>query len=88
MLDNKDYSKWTIEDLLLEEKKIKKNETVSAFLIGFLVSVIIFGVAKNGIGFLYIFIPLLLIIGIYKNSQKHKDDLKQIQIEIDAKNAK
>lgn len=24
MLDNKDYSKWTLEELLIEEKKVKK----------------------------------------------------------------
>ena len=45
----------------------------------------IYGVSKNGIGFLHIFIPLILISGIYKNSQKLKRNLKQIQAEINAK---
>jgi len=88
MSDDKDYSKWPLEELLKEEKKIKKSELISAGLIGFLIGVIIFGVAKNGFGFLYIFLPLILISGIYKNSQKHKNDLKQVQSEINAKNTK
>lgn len=86
MSDKKDYSKLTLEELLKEEKKIKKNETISAFIIGFLISVMVYGVAKNGFGFLYIFIPLILIGGVYKNSQKLKDNLKQIRTEINTKN--
>lgn len=82
MSDNKDYSKLTIEELLMEEKKIKKKETISAFIIGFLIGLMIYGVAKNGFGFLYIFLPLLLIGGVYKSSRKLKDNLKQIRTEI------
>jgi hypothetical protein len=44
----------------------------------------VYRVAKNGFGFLYIFIPLILISGIYMNSQKLKH--KQIQAEINAEN--
>jgi len=88
MPDNKDYSKLTLEELLIEEKKIKKNETIAAVIIGFLVGVMVYGVAKNGIGFLYIFIPLILIIGIFKNSQKLKHSRKQIQAEINTKYTK
>ena len=86
MLDDKDYSKLTLEELLIEEKKIKKNETIAAVIIGFLIGIMVYGVVMNGIGFLYIFIPLILIGGVYKNSQKHKHKLKQIQAEISAKN--
>ena len=87
MLDNEDYSKLALEKLLIEEKKIKKKETTSAVLIGVLIGVIIYGVAKNGIGFIYIFIPLILIFGIYKNSQKLKHKIKEVQAEINTKNA-
>lgn len=85
MLDNKDYAKLTLEELLLEEKKIKRNEITAAVMIGILIGVMVFGVAKNGIGFLYIFIPSILIIGIYKNSQKQKQNLTQIQAYISDK---
>ena len=85
MLDNKDYSKLALDELLTEEKKIKKAEITSAVLIGFLIGVIVYGVAKNGFGFLYIFIPLLLIAGIAKNSQNLRQKLKQIRAEISVK---
>ena len=86
MLDTDHYDKMELEELLKEEKKIKRKETTSAVLIGFLIGVIVYGVVKNGIGFIYIFIPLILLYGIYRNSQKLRDDLKQIQTEIKTKN--
>ncbi len=85
MFDNKDYSAMRLEELLAEEKKIKRLGTFSAGLIGCLIGVIIYGVAKNGFGFLYIFLPLLMIFGIYKNSQSLKQKLEQIRGEISAK---
>jgi F0F1-type ATP synthase assembly protein I len=88
MPDNKDYSKLTLEELLTEEKKIKKSELISAVLIGFLIGVMVYGVAKSGFGFLYLAIPLLLIAGVYKNSQIQKHRLKKIQTEINNKNTK
>ena len=87
MPDKKDYSKLTIEELRIEEKKIKGKEITSAIVIGFLMAPMIYGVAKNGIGFIYIIIPLILILGIYKNSKKLKRNLQQIQAEISAKNS-
>ena len=63
MSDSKDYLKMTPEELSAEEKKLKRGEIISAVLVGFLVGVMIFGIAKNGFGFLYIFIPVLLILG-------------------------
>ncbi|MEA5458647.1 hypothetical protein VB796_06345 [Arcicella sp. LKC2W] len=86
MLDKKDYSKLTLEELLLEEKKVKQNEILSAGFIGFCVGVMIFGLVKNGFGFLYIVIPLVLISAFYKNSQVQKQKLKEIQSEIHNKN--
>jgi hypothetical protein len=88
MLDKKDYSKLTLEELMLEEKKIKQNEILSAGFIGFCVGIMIFGLVKNGFGFLYIIIPLVLISAFYKNSQVQKEKLKEIQNEISNKNIK
>ncbi|MDZ7878302.1 MAG: hypothetical protein U5L45_11555 [Saprospiraceae bacterium] len=85
MTETKDYSKLTIEELTAEEKKIKKSELYSAFGIGFLGAVMVYGVVKGGFGFLYIAIPLFFIAGIVRNSQKVKQDLKQIQSEIENK---
>ena len=85
MPDSKDHSKLALGELLTEEKKIKKLEITSAVVIGFLVGVIIYGVAKNGFGFLYTVIPLILIAGITKNSQNLRKKLKQIRAEISTK---
>ncbi len=85
MSDNKDYSKLTLEELWVEEKKVKKNKTIAAVLIGFLIGVMIYGIVNHGFGFLHIFIPLILISGIYKNSQKLAHNLTQIQAEINSK---
>ena len=88
MLENQDYAELALEDLLTEEKKIKRKEILSALITGFLIGVIIYGVVKKGIGFLHIAIPLALIYGNYKNSEKNKNRLKQIRTAIAAKTAK
>ena len=85
MSDKKDYSKLTLEELSKEEKGLKRNEIVSAVLVGFMIGVIIFGVAKNGFGFIYTVIPVVLILGIAKGSQKQKNNLKEIRSEIESK---
>lgn len=85
MAEKKDYSQWPLEELLAKEKDLKRNGIISAVVIGFLVGVIIYGVAKNGIGFLHIFLPLLLIYGVVKHSKNMKQDLQQIQSEITQK---
>ncbi len=40
-MENKDYTKLTLEDLLIEEKKIKRNELTSSVIIGVLIGVIV-----------------------------------------------
>ena len=63
MSNSQDYLKMTPEELSAAERKLKRSEIISAVLVGFLVGVMIYGVAANGFGFLYIFIPVLLILG-------------------------
>jgi hypothetical protein len=88
MFNQKDYAQLTLEALTLEEKKIKRNEILSAGLMGFLIGVMIYGLVKNGFGFLHIFLPLFLMFGIQKNSQIQKQNLKKIQAEINLRNEK
>lgn len=78
-MDNKDYTNLSLEELLKEEQKLKKNETLSRFLIGFLVGIMIFGVVNKGFGVLHVLLPLLLISAIYKNSQNQKKNLTEVQ---------
>jgi len=85
-MDNKDYTNLSLEELLAEEQKIKKNETLSRFLIGFLVGIMIFGTVSKGFGVLHILLPLVLISAIYKNSQNQKKNLTEVQSAINTKN--
>ena len=78
----KDFSDKSLAALLSEKKKIKRNQIINSILIGFLAGVIIYGIAKNGFGFLYTFIPLILIYGIVKSSQKLGQNSELIQNEI------
>lgn len=86
MSAQKDYAKLTLEELLSEEKKIKRNEAFAAGFIGFLVGIMVYGVVRNGFGFLYIAIPLAMIVLIYRNSQRQKQALQQIRAEISLRN--
>ena len=82
-----DYSKMTLEELIAEEKRIKKMEITSAVAVGFLIGIMVYGVARNGFGFLYVIIPLLLIAGVARNSQSLKNKRGQIRAEISTKAA-
>jgi hypothetical protein len=86
MSTQQDYSKLSLPELLKEEKKRKRNEIFAALVIGFLVGVMVFGVVRKGVGFLYIAIPLAMIVGIYRNSQRQKQVLQQIRAEISLRN--
>lgn len=85
-VDNKDYSGFTSAELLAEEKKIRKSEIVAAGMIGFLTGVIVYGIVKNGFGFLYSFVSLFLAYIVYKNSKKQKIYLKQVREELNKRN--
>lgn len=87
MSKNKDYAKLAPEALQAERKKIKNKEIIAAAVVGFLIGIMIYGTVKNGFGFIYIVIPLVLIVGIVRNAQQLKQELKEIQAAINAKNA-
>jgi uncharacterized membrane protein YoaK (UPF0700 family) len=88
MFDKKDYTQLSLEALLTEEKKMKRNEILSAVLIGFLIGVMIYGLVKKGFGLLHMFLPIFLILGIQKNAQIQKQSLREIQAEINSRNEK
>ncbi len=71
MFSNKDYSNMTLEELVLEEKKMKSGTTPSAFVIGMLVGVAVWS-ATGGKFLLTIgLLGAALFIG-YQNSQTKK----------------
>lgn len=88
MLDNKDYDKLTREELLAIQKKIKQRLTASAIIVGFSIGIMVYGLVKNGFGFLYVFIPLLLVAIIYKDSKNLQQKLTDIQTALQNKKGK
>lgn len=79
MSPKKDYSSWTDDDLFVEQKKIKRNRSIAAVLVGFLIGIMIYGLVQNGFGLLYTAIPALLIAGIARNDQIQKQKLEEIR---------
>mgnify|MGYP006270926661 CR=1 FL=1 len=83
MTDKKDYAQLTLEELLAEEQKIKRQDITGSVFVGFLVGIMLFGLITNGFGLLYTAIPLLLIAAVAKNGQTIKAKLKKVRAEID-----
>ncbi|MEO1436623.1 MAG: hypothetical protein AAFV80_13880 [Bacteroidota bacterium] len=79
---NKTAAQEIMSDLRAEEKKIKRLEILAAVVIGFLVGVMIYGLATKGFGIIYIAIPLIIILRTIRNSQKLKTRLQQIRLDM------
>ncbi|MCP9764084.1 hypothetical protein [Lacihabitans soyangensis] len=87
MSEIKDYSKLSLEELVAEQKKIKKQQMYTAGLIGMLVGVIVYGLVINGFGWLYIGISVFMIYIINSGSKKLKLHQELIKAEISKKSA-
>ncbi|MDP1814211.1 MAG: hypothetical protein Q8K92_07145 [Leadbetterella sp.] len=85
MSEIKDYSELTREELLMEQKKIKRQQLYAAGIIGFFIGVIVYGFLRNGFGWVYISISLFMIYLTNKNSMRYKQKLEQIKAEIENK---
>ena len=83
----KDYSQWTLEALLIEEKKFIKNRTLAVGIMGVLVVVMVFSIVITQIELIYLSAPLLLIVEFYRASKSDKQNLEKIKAEIAYKNA-
>jgi hypothetical protein len=74
-MNQNDLKQLSDEQLLEEIGKIKPSPMIDAFFIGFLVGILIFGVAANAWGFTFL-IPLFLIYLFLKKSKRY-DALKK-----------
>ena len=75
-MDQKELAELTDQELLAEAKKMKSSAILHAMLIGFMVGVIIYSVAKNTWGLLTL-IPLFFIYRLTRKS-KRNETLKQL----------
>ncbi len=84
---NKDIAAMTVEELQAEEKRARTEQITAAVFIGFLIGVIVYGVATRGFGLLYVGISLGLIFLISRNSNKTKQRLADIRSALEKKGA-
>jgi len=71
MMNQKEPSQLTDEELLKEAKKSKSTAVINATLIGFMMGVVVYSIVKNTWGF-FTLIPLFLAYKIFNNSKKNK----------------
>ena len=70
-MNNKELSELTDQELLEAAKKMKSSAITHAILIGLMMGVIAFGVAKNKIGF-FMLIPLFFAFKVFHNPENNK----------------
>lgn len=78
-----DYSGKTLEDLLTEEQKLKRNRIYNAVWIGFVVGIMIYRLATRGFGFIAIAIPVVLVALTLKGIHTQNQNLASVQREIE-----
>ena len=69
-MDNQELSQLTDEELLEEAKKLKSFSMTNAFLIGFLMAIVVYSVVKHNFGFVMV-IPLYFVYKMI-NDPKNK----------------
>lgn len=80
-----DYSNKTLNELLAEEKKLKRNRIFNAVWIGFVVGIMVYRIATRGFGFIAIAIPVALLAITLKGIQTQNQNLVAVKQEIDKK---
>ena len=83
-MNQKELSELTDQELLDKAKKMKSKAVINAFLVGFLIGIIIYSIAKNSLGF-FTLIPLFLAYKIVNGS---KDDDKALKALLKERNLK
>ena len=61
----------TDAETLKEQKKIKNNKLINAFLIGICIGITVYSAVKNGFGF-FTFFPLILAYLLFHKREKIK----------------
>lgn len=77
-MNQQQLSQLSDNELLEEFRKIKPSPLIDAFLIGFLIGIIIFGIALSAWGFTLL-IPLFLIYLFLKKSARYESLKKELR---------
>jgi len=70
-IQEKELSTLTDQELLAEAKKMKSAALLNATLIGIMIGVVIYSVAKNSVGF-FTLVPLFFIYKIVNNPENNE----------------
>ena len=70
-MNQKDQSELTDQELLDLAKQKKSTAIINAFLIGLLIGIVIYGVAKNNLGF-FALIPIFIAFKIFNKPKNNK----------------
>lgn len=81
MLENKDYSKMTLEELVSEEKKMKSQKIPTAVFIGLLLGIAVYSATHKGF-----ILPVILLIIAFLIGSRNSKTMKNVQAEINRRN--
>lgn len=81
MFDTKDYSQLTLQALMVEEAKNKKQKQQVNIVAGLAVGITLFAVFNKSVGFIHVMLPFMGAFLMHKNGE----DLKLIQAAIQNK---
>jgi hypothetical protein len=70
-MNQKDQSELSEQELLDLAKQKKSTAIINAFLIGLLIGIVIYGVAKNNLGF-FALIPIFIAFKIFNKPKNNK----------------
>ncbi len=82
-MQENEFSSFTDQELLEEAKKNKSTNIFSAFIIGIMIGVAIYGAVKNGPGF-FTFLTLIFAFTAFSNAKK----TKELNFELKSRNLK
>jgi len=71
-MKQKELSELTDQELLQEAKKMKSASIINAFLIGFMIGIVIYSIVKNSLGF-FALIPLFFAFKVFHKPKKNKE---------------
>ena len=83
----KNLTELSDQQLLQKSKEIKTNKIIKAAIIGFTIGIVIYSIAKNGLGFPS-FLPLLVLFIMFRNSANNTILEKEIREELKFRNLK
>jgi uncharacterized membrane protein YbjE (DUF340 family) len=82
MLSNKDYSQMQLDELVLEEKKLKSQRAIIAVFTGIIIGIAVW-TATHKAGF---YLTVVLLMFSFLIGSRHSKNLKGIQAEIIRRN--